>query len=112
MRALLLAVLVMVAQIGGAAAEGLWQPLSGGTLQGALAARTLVAADGRTLGFFQDGRLLLDGPVWAGWRVDGSRLCTSLPAGCAVVARHARGLDLRLTWESGRIEVLRYVDLR
>lgn len=97
-----------------------WQALSGQALQDALTARTLVElppfASERTWNFMADGRVLTDlpgrrAPQWMAWRVQGAKVCIEDLPRCARVERHVRGLDLRMTWDDGRVTVMRYVDL-
>jgi hypothetical protein len=105
----LAAVLVMLAAPANA---GDWQPLTGDALRAALSARTLVDRDtGATFGFMADGTLLHDS-ARSHWHLTGDTLCLLAPPACASVARHSRGLDLRLTWPDGTNLRLRYVDLR
>jgi hypothetical protein len=106
------AIAAILAMLAAPACAAEWQPLTGQALQAALAARTLMDRDtGATYGFAADGGLLQDG-ARGRWHVTGDTLCLPAPPACASVARHSRGLDLRLTWPDGASLDLRYVDLR
>ena len=118
-------VAVAAALGAGPAVAGEWQPLGGEALRDALTARTLgergkawpLTGAERTWGFLQDGRVLTDlpgrrAPEWRAWQVEGVAMCLSAPVLCGKVERHVRGLDLRITWDDGRVVIMRYVDLR
>lgn len=115
-RAALICALCLAAP-GAALAQG-WQRISGGDLVSALASRTLQLQDygsGDTvISFRADGTMTFDDApgMVANWRVDGERLCTTLPGQeeiCGTVERDAA--TLRLIDESGNATILRYVDL-
>lgn len=97
--------------LAGAACAG--ERLEGEALVAAFAARTIVV-EGVTMGFRQDGALLVETPDgasrWGNWRVEGDRLCWQAggPEDCVTVR-----VDRAHLWLTGPdgVRAAIYVDL-